>query len=335
LNERYQYIVIDTNNFVYRSLYTTIKEENKDKYSDQELLELFGRIQLSFIQRINQFIFDFGYKESSEVFFIFDNPTSAYQIRKLISNGEYKHERFKKGTPPEVKFALNTLNEFLFYYSDKYRILRSKSLEADDLTNVIKNYKKPNHQNKMLFISADLDWSRNIDENCHWFNYKWDYENKCHKIYDIDRFRNEQGFTPKGNSVQLYKTFMGDSSDAIKKPCRIDMKRRSDYNSTILYICNNYTDLESIFKNMWVDPNIDNYFCKKFKEYEREIKINYRLVDFFEPEENVLDDLIVCKESVSLLRLKFNEFCMPLESRLVEKKIEVKETGFLKKNNYC
>lgn len=335
MTDRYQYIVIDTNNFVYRSLYTTIKQESKDKYTDQELLELFGRIQLDFIKRINQFIFDFGYK-NSEIFFIFDNPTSAYQIRKLISGGEYKHERFKKGTPPEVKYALNTFNEFLLYYSDNFRILRSKSLEADDLTKILIDYKKPSYDSKMLCISADLDWSRNISKNIHWFNYAWDYDCKCHKIYDINRFRNEYYFSPEDDAVQLYKTFMGDSSDAIKKPVKVDMKRRQDYNQTILYICNTYKDLEHLFKKMWDDPKIDNYFCKKFKEYEREIKINYRLVDFFVPEnkDEIINDIIYCKESISLLRLKFNEFYMPLEDRLIEKKIENKSSGFLKRNDY-
>ena len=53
-------------------------------------------------------------------------------------------------------------------YSDKFKSVRLKHLEADDLVPTILESTIGNS----LLVSTDMDWARSIDKNVDWFNTK-------------------------------------------------------------------------------------------------------------------------------------------------------------------
>jgi 5'-3' exonuclease len=296
---KYTHLVIDGNNLFFRSFV---------EHSSQTIegMIVYTQSVIQAIARVNELKERFGFEDSS-VFILFDNPESKINIRKIITNGEYKHSREKKKVPKELYYSLSIFAEVLKNYKNNFYIVNKEGLEADDLTKPIYDlYKSTN--NSFLFISADLDWARNIKTDAHWFNY--------HSVYDAYTFFNKYGFNPIGNSIQLWKALKGDKSDCIENAT-------PHLPEVILKdILNKYKDVDDLFSNIH-RIDIDEKWKRMFKENERQIRINYQLTDFINKDDNnELDydgktlNIIECKENIKILRLWYNSLNLELEERM-------------------
>lgn len=226
---KYQYIVIDTTNFFFKCYHSIIAghEIKPEKIAPEQVSHIIN-LMLELTAYIKH---EYAYEES-EIYFLFDNSQSHINIRKLISE-DYKSNRDKKNIPKNVYAILKLFSNIIKVYSNKYSLLFSDNLEADDLVMPLTEMIKPDHANKCLLVSDDMDWSRSITENTHWYNWK--------EIYDRDQFYRKYQFFPTIESVCSYKAFLGDASDSIPPAVSRTFSRKE-----FIEILNRYDDIESI-----------------------------------------------------------------------------------------
>ena len=322
LGKRYRYLIIDTNNLFLRTFHFLGKNlEIDDCKSAEELKKIkhnfYSNVLKSCIDRINGFIYHFGFT-SSEVFFLLDNPMSAYELREMLTNGEYKHNRKMEGkVKDEVYYMIDQMIDVLHHYSDNFRFVRCDGFEADDLVYNVLNDINMDVKNQALLISADLDWSRGVSEYIDWYNYN--------NLFNRERYKDKYGFYPDGNKVQMYKSFRGDKSDCIP----IGLKGIRE--ELLLYIINKYEDMSELFRNLWEDSNIPDSWKKKIKLNQPQLKSNFSLVDYFVVNKPLKDICTYSKENLKILKLKFKVFNLPFEDRMTEKS---NDFGFMTENNF-
>lgn len=294
---KHNHIAIDFNNLFWRSV-TTTSQDFLAIYNSQ----VYNFVIQDLLKRINELKDRFGY-EDCKVYFLIDNNQSKINIRKLLDE-QYKHPREYKNIPSHFYSTLNFALEILKCYSDNFYLLREDNIEADDLTFPLRKYLNLNENNKCLFVSADLDWARNISENSCWFNYS--------KMYNEMLFKLKYGFSPLSNNIQIYKAIRGDSSDNIP----IGVIRLPE--KILLHILEKYDDIDSLYKNLESDKEIPNNWYRRFLEEEERVRKNYQLADFIllqEPIENIMHK---CNENIKCLRMWFKALKIPFEPRMIE-----------------
>jgi len=299
MKRRYHSICIDANNLFWRAFCVNTKNALVKK-SDVKFHIYIGAIELA-LKRIKEIIKTYAYKDTI-IYFLFDNPESKINIRKILSEGEYKHPRSEKRVTRQFYNTINIFVEVLKCYSDNFRIVAIDQLEADDLTYPLVQKIKPAEDNFVLFISADMDWSRNIDDYCHWFNWV--------TIYDIKEFKQKYGFSPVGNAVQLYKAIHGDNVDNIKNVVPYLPKE------ILLDIVTRFTSIDDLFSNLW-KQDYPKKWKIKIKEVEREIKINYQLADFLIVDGDIEEYIINSKEDLKILKFWYDLLEIPDDSRML------------------
>lgn len=328
---KFNHIVIDGSNLWWRSYTSVLSDflktkkslDVKVKMSEKEICSL--SLQ-NFFSKLDSLFETYGYKRNgTTIYIIFDNPHSVINLRKIISGGTYKHPRQYDNISKNVNKMIDMLEEILKCYSNKFKILRSKDLEADDLTLPLKEYIKPSKNNNILFISADLDWARNIEDCCQWFNFS--------TLYGIEKFKMDYGFDPSGNSIKLYKTIRGDNSDNIK-PAIPGMHK-----PMLIELVTKFEDVYDLIKNVWSRTDWNHKWKKKIIENKLKLIKNYQLIDFISIEMPIEDYIIDCKENLNALRMWFEFFDIKFESRMLEdsdkkeraKQILKRKTNFSKK----
>jgi len=275
----YDYLILDGQNFYWRIVLNTFKKVGDGNLEDLKKIEnLGGKIIENALSKLeslkNQFC-----TENSDIYILFDNPSSKYDMRKQIYQ-EYKHARDKKNIPASFYKILEVFQSILIYYSDNLYLVEKSGYEADDLTLPLLNYLNFNNENKkFILISADLDWARNIRKNVHWFNYK--------DVLDINTFKEIYGFDG-GGKVQFFKTLHGDNSDNIPNALPHCPKE------ILNYIVSTYNNLESLLQNLWKDKIIPLNWKVKIKDAETQLKINNQLTEFLMVEGNIEEDIIKC-----------------------------------------
>jgi len=287
----YQNICIDSNNLFWRSVATSIRTQ-----MDKETDVVYTLAILSALERINQIINTYGYKDS-KIYLCFDNPVSVYDVRRLISHDRYKHTRENKNIPSQLYHTLDIFEELCSSYSNYFHTVKSEKLEADDLTIILKR-KLP--EETFLFVSADMDWARNIDDKCNWFNFK--------KLYTKDSFRKEHSFDPDGNKIKIHKAIHGDSSDCIPNAVPYLPK------DILLKIVNESDKISDIY-------NIDmpEKWKDRVMEAKEQIEENYCLVDFVDIGLQYEDVVVKSIENIPKLKKWFNILDLPLETRMLTK----------------
>lgn len=308
MNLKYKYICVDGSNLLWRNCAVSL-----DKYILLEDKPIYSTAIHGMLKKLKAFQREYSY-EDSLVYILFDNPFSKINLRKILSSGKYKHTRQRK----EAKYVhrtLNVLEEVLKCYDDSFRILRGENVEADDLTLPLKQYLKPDKQNRILYISADMDWARNIDEYCHWYNYV--------NIYNAHNFKKKYKFSPKGNSIKLYKAIHGDNSDCIKNAVPYLPE------NILLDIVERFEDVEDLYENLWRQDYPEKWKIK-LDENRREVIVNYQLVDFMDIGRDIKDSIIKCKEDKVILSFWINKLELPFEVKIFKKK-ENKNTFFSRK----
>jgi hypothetical protein len=296
---KYKNLIIDCNNLFWRSSINAIEH-----CIEIDSNPIYSIAIESAIIKLNELCKKFGYIDSN-IYLLFDNPKSQINIRKIITNGQYKHSRELKNTPINFYKTLNVFVEILKSYSNHYFILRAESLEADDLTLPIRTFIKPEKNNECLFISADLDWARNIDDFCHWFNY--------YTLYTKEEFIKKYEFNPIGKTIQLWKALKGDNSDCVPNaiPYLPD---------TILKdILHKFKDIDDMYKKLW-EQNYHEKWKIKLKEAEVQIRINFQTVDFIILEKDVTSVIFKCEENLKTVAFWYNVLKIPLESRMMKTK---------------
>jgi 5'-3' exonuclease len=297
---QYKHLIIDVQNLYWRSVLNTFK--NLQNLSEkQEELNINSVIIPETLKRIEQLKERFGEKDC-QVYLLFDNPMSGLNRRKSIYQ-EYKHARDKRVIPPIFYRTLEFLEIILQYYNSNTFILRIDGLEADDLVQpLLEKILEIDKDNNCLLISADLDWSKSITENIHWFNYL--------QVFDINVFKEKYGFSPKGNKIQLYKAFHGDNSDNIPNAVPYLPKE------VLLCLVNKFDSLSELLTSIFIVEECPKQWQIKIKEAEKQLKINYFLADFMKIEDDIRDYMIICEENIKVLKYWFNFLNIPLEAKL-------------------
>jgi len=303
---KYSTIICDGNNNFWRAWYTIATDiiQGKNITYDGGITQFFKNIK-----KIRD---QFGYIDGTKIYFLFDNTVSTLELRKIISEGTYKSHRLTKKAKNFLYKDLEYLIEIIKCYDDNFFVVRKEKCEADDLVKPILDKLKIDKNNKCLLISVDMDWSRSITEDIHWYNYK--------DVIGRDKFNKKYGFDPKGKSVQLYKAIRGDSSDSIKSSVPNIPEK------IVLDIVNNFDDVQELMRGLW-ETDYPDKWKHKIKEHELDIRKNYKLVDFIDIQDNIVDYIYDCKENVRKLEKLYTIKKIPLESRMISK--EKKRNIFL------
>lgn len=296
---KYKYICIDFNNLFWRSITSCLE---KTLLVEEHII--YNISITNFLDRIKQLILRFGYDESI-IYFLCDNPESHINVRKIISNGEYKHSRESKNLPKNIYKTLNILLDILKNYDDNFRIVNCDHLEADDLTYPIRKQLELNENIKCLYISADLDWARNIDKYCNWFNF--------FTVHNFITFKNKYGFSPVGKSIQLMKAIKGDNSDCIVNAVPYLPKE------ILNDILNKFKDIDDLYDNLW-KQDYSNKWKIKLKEKEVNVRLNYQLVDFILLEDSIDNYIYKCKKNLKKLNFWFDVLSIPQYDSIEKKK---------------
>lgn len=276
---------------------------------DKEEIHIGGIIQ--FFKLANSLIERFGTKDV-KVYWLMDNAkTSVLKYRKELSP-EYKKSR--KIQPDWFYRELDIIELILKYYRDNSELYRLKFLEADDyVQNIIKYCVKDNE--KVLLISEDSDWSRNLAENVH------QYKNK--QVLTKGLFIELNGYEPTYSSICFYKTFYGDVTDDIL-PTLANLPK-----VYFLDIISKYkTANEFIFavKNNILDY-LDKGWILKIEKEESNILLNWNLVEGVDISELQLSSYAV-KCFFKINKLKIIYASLGLIGKFDERvKVEVKENS--------
>jgi 5'-3' exonuclease len=298
----YKYLILDMNNVYWRSVLSSFKNLTSLVENKEEEVNLNKIILPETFKRVEKIKERFGFQDS-QVYLLFDNPGSAIRRRKQIYR-EYKHARDKKVVPPIFYRTLEFLETILQYYNNNSFVIRIDDYEADDLLAPLIKLLDINDQDQCLVVSADMDWARNINENTHWFNYL--------KVYDPKVFKEEYGFNPIGNKIQLYKAFHGDDSDNIPNAVPYCPKE------VLLYLINKYDTLKNLLSAVLSIQEIPLQWRLKIKEAENQLKTNYLLADFLPLDEDIRDYTMICEENIPVLKYWFNFLDIPFEARMYD-----------------
>ena len=303
---RYKTVIFDSNNAWWRSWYSNAT----DILQGKNVLYTGGIEQ--FFKNIKKIRDEFGYIDGTKLYFLFDNTVSTLELRKIISGGTYKSHRLTKKSQEILYKDLEYLIEIIKCYDNNFLVVRKEKCEADDLVKPILDRLKIDKNNKCLLVSVDMDWSRSITEDIHWYNYK--------DVMGRDKFNKKYGFDPLGKSVQLYKAIRGDSADSIKSSVPNIPEK------IVLDIVNNYEDVNELMRELW-ETDYPTNWKHKIKEHEMDIRKNYKLVDFIDIQDNIGDYIYTGKENVRKLEKLYTIKNIPLENRMINK--EKKRNAFL------
>jgi 5'-3' exonuclease len=288
---KYKSLIVDGSNLAFRCLPYTDPNEN-----------IIPQVVAKFIKTLKTLEAEFCYKNSEHtVYILFDNPTSALELRKTISNGEYKSKRDPNAVPKGFYNSITRVIEVLKCYSSTYKIVQLKTSEADDLTLPLIKHLNPDKSSRVLCISSDLDFSRNIDTFVDWYNFR--------DTFDIVSFKDAYKFNPQGRKVIMFKALKGDETDNIPNllphvPAAI-----------VLELINKYDNMKSLLNDVF-NMNIDMKYKKLIKENERRLEINEQLVDFVPIECDITDIIVECKEDLNSLRWHYRNLGIRLEERM-------------------
>jgi 5'-3' exonuclease len=296
---KHTFLVIDLNNLFWRSVSVSLQ----DQLTIQGV-QIYNYVIQDVLERIKELRNRFCYDEA-KIYFLIDNTYSKINFRKTLDEG-YKHPREFKTIPKYLFSTLNFFIEILKIYSNNFYTLWEDNLEADDLTYPLLKSLDLNEQNRALFVSADMDWARNITKYSSWFNYS--------KIYNAELFKAKYKFSPYSKKIQFYKAIKGDNSDAI--PNAIPYLPET----VLLHILENYKDVEDLYKRIDSDKEISNKWYKRFLEERERVEKNYQLADFIALNKPIDEIIFQCKENIKGLRIWFKELHIPFEPRMIEVK---------------
>jgi len=267
---KYNNLVIDTNQY-YKAAFSIIVKQNPTDAQDMIINKTIHLTLLMILKVKNSYLSDDG-----KIYVLADNPTSKNNMRKLISNGEYKCFRQKEsdGYYRGIDYLLLICN----YYSDQFFTARVKRLEADDLVpEILKSC-----FGKTLLCSSDLDWARCMSSNVDWYNHT--------ALYTQESFKKKFKYIPNEKTVTLMKVLMGDNSDNIPSVKEITEQ-------IALNLIYNFDDifeiLDCIKKNTEKAKLMSEYTKKVLLKNEKRLLTNQNLVYFCEVSNTEIEQAVM------------------------------------------
>lgn len=296
---KYQYLLIDGSNLYHRSYHI-----GKGNFELHKSKDLKFHVLKSCLETIDNLISQWGWEES-EIYFLFDNTQSQINTRKII-DPTYKSNRDRLLADKELYSIHNILIEILKRRNSQYRILTAGSLEADDLVKPLLKILPLEGRTLALMISNDMDWSRNMTGNIHWYNWR--------DNLDKDGFFSKYKFYPSEESVKIYKAIKGDSSDHIPASgCHLSPES-FDQIINDAYQFKSYSDFINYIETL------DEKVKHELKLHLKVIRKNYQLVDFINLEVPIQDYVYFCKFEPVSLRLWLRGSSLPIPDHLKDKK---------------
>lgn len=253
---RYAHCVIDAQNLFWRC-FLHLSNSTVVLYNGRHVSGASIKKCLALIDRLTT---DFLFPDS-HLYFLFDNPESKIRSRQEI-DVNYKHTRQKENVPSAVYNTINTFQRLLTYASNTYHTGYLQGHEADDLTEAV--IKTIPSGERILVVSNDLDWARNISETVDWYDYE--------TLYDVETFTSKFGFSPLSNRLEIYKSLHGDTSDNIPNAVP---NMPSDI---LLAAVNACSSLDEVFAYPWPGKWIN-----KIRVAKPRILRNFELVKFQTP----------------------------------------------------
>lgn len=294
-----KYLIFDTNNLFCR----IFSKHDKQKVIILESLKEIDRI----IEKYSS--------EDHVCYFCFDNPESRIKWRSEIDD-EYKKNRPKHS--PKFYECLKNFKKILYNRYDEYKLIAIGFAEADDLTKpIISNIRLNDKKSKILLISDDLDWSRNmsIEGDIYWLSK--------HIVINNISFEAQYGFSPDQYSVQMWKTLRGDQSDHIPVGVRASGDR-DEFNFEMFEIikkCKNVTVLLRDFNKLDISEKTKQ---KIFKNKER-LKKNWNLVEYMKISKELLNEnMLTTKRNERVLELVYKRYGI----KWLEVEVKEKEKDF-------
>jgi len=278
---KFSNLIFDGNNLFWRATLKTLALQIQPDTQHEVIYT--DAINLAF-KMIEKKVKDYAY-DNAKVFILFDNNQSVINKRKEISGGNYKHSREASRVPKQLYATLDLFHDICTVYSDNFYTAYKEGLEADDLTKVISD--KLTNDTLSMFISADMDWARNIGKNRHWHNWK--------DLMTPAQFYKKYQFYPVKNKICIYKAIHGDVSDNIENAIK------NLPSKLLLEIVNNTNTLQEVYDYV-SQESFPKKWYKKFIEHQAQVIENWELVVFPELAFNYED--IVKKSKLNLAQLK-------------------------------
>jgi len=234
--------------------------------------------------------------DNCQVFLLFDNATSSINKRKEI-DPDYKGNRTKKDHT--FYQGLDYLRFILMNYKDNYTVLHRPQFEADDL--VLPLIDKFDKYENILLVSEDMDWSRLISDNVYWYAKK--------KVWDVEMFTEEYGFSPNSKSVVFYKAIRGDASDNIPKGI-IGIRE-----TIVRQLINDYENVDDMLNNLESITYLSDKWKQKIRDNRARLKLNDQLVDFITTADEPIDDFTFpCEFKPNTLRILYHSLGFAISS---------------------
>ncbi len=298
---KYKYLIVDGSNLFHRCFYLGGLE-----YSAIQKHSLGYYV----IKCCSQLVKDLTSKWSTDdtlIYFLFDNSQSQINLRKEI-DPNYKSNRDKILADKDLYKYHNFFIEMLKVSSDKYKILMAGSLEADDLVKPLIETVFVDLTNQVLLVSNDLDWSRMLSANIHWFN--WD------TLFTVDEFFSKFNFFPSQEGIKLYKAIKGDPSDHIPVGCSHVPK------TEVELICNDAYNFKSWddFVSYLQQPNkLEVKTVNSLKQNLKTVRRNYSLIDFVPIDISIQTYIKNCSLQPIQYRMFFESVGLPIPDFLKSK----------------
>lgn len=254
----HDYLIIDTNNLYARAYYVA----KKDLIKSQEVINATVLLTLKMILNLKkEYLSDSGI-----VYVLADNPTSKLSLRKKLDD-QYKANRIKEddGYYRGIDYVLLLCS----YYSEQFITSRIKRMEADDLVPAI--IKTLPSFSKILLVSADMDWSAHMTPEIDWLDRN--------TLYTQESFKKRYKFTPNINTVTLFKSLMGCTSDNI--PAIKDVTEQMALN-IITHFKDVFDLLDNIQKNTEDSYKLSDFTKKVILSNKTRLITNHNLVFFNE-----------------------------------------------------
>lgn len=253
----YDNLIIDTNNLFARAYFVC----NKEKIKQQDILNHAVLLCANMIISLkNEYLLETG-----TIYLLADNPVSKTVMRKKLDD-QYKANRSIKESDGYYR-AIDYILLLFSYYSDQFLCSRIKIMEADDLVPAI--IKTLPTTNKILLVSTDMDWAANMTPTIDWLDKK--------EVYTQTSFRKRYHFTPTANTVTLFKSLLGCTSDNI--PGIKDITEQ-----VALNIVENFIDvfelLDCISKNTEKSYLLSDFVKKILTSNKTRLITNHNLVYF-------------------------------------------------------
>jgi 5'-3' exonuclease len=281
----YRYLILDTLNISYR-IFNAIPLEQRVlcRVSNKIIYKKFVKDFLDTLEYWKSRYL----VEDSEIYLLFDNPTSRDDLKKLFqplpptASRKEKFPEYKANRKAASKEFYNSV-EFLRWYftlgESSIKTCRINHIEADDIVKPLIQKLRKKSQDKILLITNDSDWLRFIDDSiCYLPEF---YEEPL----TPEDFMRKKGYYPTENKIVLDKILNGDTGDNI--PSAFPDLSKEDKE----YLLENFESIQDIYSSL--DSFERGDLKKVLRNSERKALTTFQMVALIPVKEEHLNATLV------------------------------------------